>query len=139
MNDARALRATRAALVRDLNEALPAVLAMAVFLAASVVLDGWPLVVIVGLAVVGMFAGFAYRDRSSRGVERRRAREQFETTLDRTESRARAASRVAPVVAALIVAGLTGFDAIAFAVASLGGFFLAQALFGVWLYVRRSV
>lgn len=127
----------RTGVLLEVREAIPAIVALAAALAASALLDGWSLVVVLAIIVAGMFAAFAYRDRSARGIDRGRARERFAAQLDRTELRARDGARLGPLVVAIALATIDGFDARVFALASLAGFLAAQLLLGLWLHARR--
>jgi type III secretory pathway component EscV len=121
----------------ELREAVPAIAALAVLLVASAVLDGWPLVAVIVLAVLGMFAAFVYRDRSARGIERRRARERFAAQLDETERRGRESARLVPIALGIAVGVIAGFDGRVFAVTVLVGLLAGQLIFGLWLHARR--
>jgi hypothetical protein len=121
----------------DLREAVPALVALLAVLVAEALIDGALFVVVVVLIVVGMFAAFAYRDRSPGAIERASSYQRFLAQLDGTERAARTAARLLPLVVAIGLEAVVGFDTRLFATVVIAGLVVGEGLFGLLLVVRR--
>jgi len=124
----------------DLRDALPGIAGVGGLFLAERLADGWTLA-IVDICVVAAVLGIAwFRDRTSRGAERREARRRWEATMDGAERTALRATRLLPFVAGFVASGLFkhGFDVRVFAAALVVGFLIAQVIFALWLTRRRS-
>jgi hypothetical protein len=132
----------RALVFLDLRDALPALVLIAVALIASALLDdALTFLLVVGLAVALVVAGYRYGEAGQRGARRRELRARFDELLDPTERRVRQVARTLPLCVALVlgvVAGRGWLDGIVFGAAAAVGFVAAQMIFAVWLNARHS-
>jgi hypothetical protein len=119
-----------------IDEALPAMVALAVLVLADVLLDGWVVVAIMVVCLVAMFAAYGYRERSPSGLGRRAEWDRFFASLDPTETRALVLVRYGPLAAGAVVWVVAGFEALAFALGVLVAFLVVQAAFALWLGSR---
>jgi HAMP domain-containing protein len=121
-----------AGLLRDLDEAVPAILALVAVIVADAAITTAAVYVAIGLAIAAMFAAFVYRDRSRRGRERQAAQQRFAATMSTTERRVRSASRYAPIAVVVVIAPAAGLRGVEFGALALGTFLAAQAAFVLW-------
>lgn len=125
----------------DLRDAIPALVVIAVALAANAVFDdAVAFALVVGATLALVFGAYRYAEAGPRGVRRRQLRERFDEALDPSERRARQVARILPLGVAFalgVVAGGGWLDGIVFGVAAAIGFVLSQVIFALWLNARH--
>jgi len=127
----------RSIVLPSLFSSSPGLVMLTVVAIGDLVLDGWPLLVLVGVAVAGIFAADAWLPRTAFGAAQRDAHQRMMGALDAGETRVHNLARWLPIGVALVAWVLTDeTGSIAFALVV--GYSLAQLAFAVWLHRRRD-
>ena len=115
----------------------PGLVMLIVVAIGDLVLDGWPLLILVGISVAGMFAADAWLPRTAFGAAQRDAHQGMMSALDPAETRVHNLARWLPIGIALVAVVLTD-ETGSIALALVVGYSLAQLAFAVWLRRRRD-
>ena len=131
-------RSVGSIVVPSLFSSLPGLGMLIVVAIGDLVLDDWPLLILMGCTVAGMFAADALLPRTAIGAAQRAAHIRMMETLDAGETRVHNVARWLPIGIALIafVATDTSGGGVAFALVV--AYSVAQLAFAVWLHGRRD-